>query len=63
MEETFFDDEFVKNSKTVSCPSCKKQFKIDLNNSEVFCNECGECFEVELNEFSEDFVWHPTQKY
>jgi len=61
--ETFFDDEFVKNSKTVSCPCCKKQFKIDLNDTEVFCNECGEHFEVELNGFSEDFVWCPKQKY
>jgi transcription elongation factor Elf1 len=63
MEETFFDDEFVKNSKIVSCPFCKKQFKIDLNNTEVFCDDCGEKFEVELNGFSEDFVWCPKQKY
>ena len=63
MEDTFFDDEFVKNSKIVSCPCCKKCFKVDLNNTELFCNDCGEQFEVELNAISEDFVWHPTQKY
>jgi transcription elongation factor Elf1 len=63
MEQTFFDEEFVKNSKIVSCPNCNKKIKVDLNNSEVFCSECGEHFEVELNGISEDFVWHPNQKY
>jgi transcription elongation factor Elf1 len=63
MEDTFFDEEFVKSSKIVSCPCCNKKFKIDLNDKEVFCNECGNHFEVELNEISDDFVWHPTLKY
>ena len=57
MEETFFDEEFVKNSKIVSCPCCNKQFKVGLNNIEVFCNECGNHFEVKLNEISDDFVY------
>ena len=63
MEDTFFDEEFVKSSKIVSCPSCNKNFKVDFNNMEIFCSECGEHFEVELNEISDDFVWHPNQKY
>jgi transcription elongation factor Elf1 len=63
MGETFFDDEFIKSSKIVSCPCCNSKFKIDLHNTEVICDECGESFKVELNDISEDFVWCPNQKY
>jgi len=64
MEKTFFDDEFVKNIRTVLCPSCNKEFTIGLEDTEIFCDDCGEFFDVELIEsYPEDFVWHPSEEY
>jgi len=63
MEKTFLDDEFVKNNRTVSCPSCNKEFKVSLECTEVFCDECCENFEIDPIIFPEDFVWHPSEKY
>jgi len=64
MEKTFFDDEFVKNNKIVLCPACSKEFKVDLEDTEIFCDECGETFDIEsIGTYPEDFVWHPSEEY
>jgi len=63
MQKAFFDEN-LKNTKMISCPKCKKDIEIDVKESEFFCDDCGESFEIEqLNIFSEDFVWHPSEKY
>ena len=62
MQKTSFVDSF-KNTKITSCPKCKKEIEIEPEDSEFFCEECGESFELEQNIFSEDFVWHPSEKY
>jgi len=57
------DKELTKNEKTISCPNCKKKFKINLEQEEIEC-ECGEEFcAEEIIDFPEDFVWHPSEKY
>ena len=60
MEKTFFDDSFVKNIKTVLCPNCKKEIEADTEEIEIICDECG-C-NIEQTP-SEDFVWHPSERY
>jgi predicted amidophosphoribosyltransferase len=62
MQKTSFVDSF-KNTKIISCPKCKKEIEVEPEDSEFFCEECGENFETEQNIFSEDFVWHPSEKY
>jgi len=63
MQKTFFDEENLKNTKIISCPKCKKEVEVDIDATELFCNECGESFELETNVFSDDFVWHPSERY
>jgi protein-arginine kinase activator protein McsA len=64
MENTFFDEDFIKNIRLVLCPSCKTEFKVSLEQTEIFCYECGESFYAEpAMNFPEDFVWHPSEKY
>jgi len=63
MEKLFFDDKFVKKNRTVSCPSCNKEFKVNSECRETFCDESCEHFETDLVIFPEDFVWHPSEKY
>lgn len=60
MEKTFFDDKFVKNFKTVLCPNCKKEIEVDSEDIEIICDECGCSIEQPP---SEDFVWHPSERY
>jgi len=64
MESTFFDEELVKNSKkVVVCPHCNREFKIALNDTEVFC-ECGEKIDSDIISLeSDEFVWHPSGIY
>ena len=63
MEKTFFDEDLVKNNRLVSCPHCKTQFKVSLEQVEVEC-ECGKRFCTgSITRFPEDFVWHPSEKY
>jgi len=62
MQKAFFN-ESLKSTKTISCPKCKKEVEISMEDSEFFCEECGESFELEQNTFSDDFVWHPSEKY
>lgn len=62
MQKAFFDE--LKNTKLISCPNCKKEKEVSVEDSEFFCEECGENFEpAEQNIFSEDFVWHPSERY
>jgi len=60
MEKTFFDDSFVKNIKTILCPNCKKEIEADPEEIEIICDECG-CNIEQVP--SEDFVWHPSERY
>jgi len=63
MQKNFFD-ECLKATKTISCPKCKKEIEVNVEDNEIFCEECGETFETEqLNPFSEDFVWLPSEKF
>jgi phage pi2 protein 07 len=63
MQKTSFVEN-LKNTRIISCPRCKKEIEVDAEGSEFFCEECGESFELEqMNIFSEDFVWHPSEKY
>jgi transcription initiation factor IIE alpha subunit len=63
MIKTLFVDN-LKNTKMISCPKCKKEIEVNMEDSEFFCEECGESFGLEsANIFSEDFVWHPSEKY
>jgi len=63
MEKTFFDEELVKSKRLVSCPNCKSEFKVSLEQVEIEC-ECGEKFCTRSHiSFPEDFVWHPSEKY
>lgn len=62
MEKTFFDAEFLKSrTRSILCPSCEKEFNIELDQTEAVCEECGENFAIEFA--TEDFVWHPSQEY
>ena len=64
MENTFFDEDFIQNTRFVFCPCCKNQFKVSLEQTEIFCSECGETFLTEpQTNFPEDFVWYPEQMY
>jgi len=57
------DEELVKTERLVCCPNCKNKFKVNLEQIEIEC-ECGETFcSEEIIYFSEDFVWHPSEKY
>lgn len=60
MEATFFDDEMIKVNKTISCPICKTNHKISLNDCQMSCEICGENVSIELETNSDDFVWHPS---
>lgn len=62
MQKAFFD-EVLKNTKTISCPKCNKDIETNIEDTEFFCEECGESFEMVSNISSEDFVWHPSEKY
>jgi uncharacterized CHY-type Zn-finger protein len=63
MQKTSFDETF-KSTKIISCSKCKKEMEVESEDSEFFCEDCGESFEMgPLNIFSEDFVWHPSEKY
>ena len=63
MQKTSFV-ESLKNTKMISCPKCKKEIEISSEDSEFFCEDCGENFEMEpIGTISEDFVWHPSEKY
>lgn len=63
MQKAFFVEN-LKNTKLISCPNCKKELEVDVNETEFFCEDCGENFELEImGMFSEDFVWHPSEKY
>ena len=63
MQKTFFNEN-IKSTKLISCPKCRKEMEVGVEDSEFFCEECGESFESEpFNIFSEDFVWHPSEKY
>ena len=63
MEKSFFDEEFLKNTRLVMCSKCEKQIKIDINDEFAFCDECGEEIPVNTLEMPEDFLWHPNRKY
>jgi predicted amidophosphoribosyltransferase len=60
MEKTFFDENVLKNFKTVLCPNCKKEIEVDSEDIEIICDECGCSIEQAP---SEDFVWHPSERY
>ena len=60
MEATFFDEDIIKVSKTVSCPICKTNHKVSLNDCHVSCEICGESVDIELEYNNNDFVWHPN---
>jgi hypothetical protein len=60
MEATFFDDEMIKANKTISCPICKTNHKVSLNDCHMSCEICGEDVSIELESSSDDFVWHPN---
>ena len=62
MQKAFFD-EILKNTKTISCPKCNKEVEASIEDTEFFCEECGESFGMVSNISSEDFVWHPSEKY
>jgi len=63
MQKTSFIEN-LNNTKMISCPKCKKEIEVGSEDSEFFCEDCGESFEMEpVNAFSEDFVWHPSEKY
>jgi hypothetical protein len=63
MENTFFDEELLGTNYLVFCPNCKNSFKVGLENIEIVC-ECGEEFCAEpITSFTEDFVWHPSERY
>jgi hypothetical protein len=63
MENTFFDEELLDLRYLAMCPKCKTGFKVNLDNTEIVC-ECGEEFCAEpIANFTEDFVWHPSEPY
>lgn len=62
MQKAFFD-EILRNTKKISCPNCNKEAEVSVEDTEFFCEECGESFEIGSNISSEDFVWHPSEKY
>lgn len=62
MRKAFFDQEFMKNtSKIVFCPLCNNKFTVNLEEKEVTCEECDAIFSIDF--LSEEFVWHPSEKY
>lgn len=63
MQKNFFDENILKNTKIISCPNCKKEIEVNIEDNEIVCEECGESFEFEMNISSEDFVWHPSERF
>lgn len=62
MQKASFEE--FKDTKLISYPSSEKEVQMSAEESEFFCEECNENAEApEQNIFSEDFVWHPSEKY
>jgi hypothetical protein len=61
MQKSFFDE--LKNTNLISCSKNNKEVEAGMEESECICEDCGENSEAEQNIFSEDFVWHPSEKY
>jgi hypothetical protein len=61
MQKSFFEE--LKNTKLISCPNHAKEVEAGMEETECICEDCGENFDAEQNIFSEDFVWHPSERY
>jgi predicted RNA-binding Zn-ribbon protein involved in translation (DUF1610 family) len=61
MQKALFDS--IKNTKMISCPNCKKEVEVNIEEADFFCEDCGENIELEQNVSTEDFVWHPSERY
>ena len=63
MQKSFFDEELVKSTRLILCPSCENKFKLPLNEIEAVCDECGEEIFLTPEKVPDEFVWHPSQDY
>ena len=64
MIKNIFNDDLIKNSRLVLCPTCDVELRVSLEEEEFECDECGKCSGLcPEGSYPEEFVWHPRRKF
>lgn len=59
-----FDDDVMRTTRLVLCPTCDSEFRVPLTALEYCCGSCGEVFSIEPEgSYPEEFIWRPGEKY
>lgn len=58
-----FDEQLIRNSRLIICPSCDSEFRVGLDKKEFLCESCEEEIDIEEEGYPEEFVWHPKREF
>lgn len=56
------NDNVIKSSRLVLCPTCDNELRADIEEDEVVC-DCGKEIEIEEQGYPEEFIWHPNKEF